>query len=151
VKPAPLQVEATLAALPEIRAFVTRAAESAGLDRRAAYRLCLAVDEIATNIVIHGQPSAGGAVSVIGVDATVSGARLTVVVEDDGPAFDPLAREVPTADDLKRPVGDRPIGGLGVFLAIRGVDEFRYERDANANRNVFMIRLPSSVSPAPAS
>ena len=51
-----LRVTATLEVLSSIGAFVMKAAENAGLDRRAAYRLRLAVDEMATNIIVHGQP-----------------------------------------------------------------------------------------------
>lgn len=136
-----LRVDATLDALAEIRAFVEKAAEAAGLNRRAAYRLRLAVDEIVTNIVMHGRPTDGDALSSIGVDALVADARLTIVVEDRGPAFDPMAHDTPDDEELKRPIDERQIGGLGVFLAIRGVDEFRYERSGNTNRNVFVVRL----------
>ena len=137
---ASLRVGARLDALPEIRAFVGRFAEQAGLDQRAVYRLRLAVDEIATNIVIHGRPPDGNGDRSIGVDATITRESLTVVVEDEGPVFDPLGHEAPDADVLTRPIQDRPVGGLGVFLAIRGVDEFRYERRDGINRNVFVVR-----------
>jgi anti-sigma regulatory factor (Ser/Thr protein kinase) len=33
----------------------------------------------------------------------------------------------------------RPIGGLGVFLAIRGVDSFLYERVNDRNRSTFIV------------
>lgn len=136
---ASLRVEADLDALPEIRAFVGRLAEQAGLDRRAVYRLQLAVDEIATNIVIHGRPPDGADDRSIAVDATIAPDSLTVVVEDEGSAFDPLGHKAPDGDALTRPIQDRPVGGLGVFLAIRGVDEFRYERRGGINRNVFVV------------
>jgi anti-sigma regulatory factor (Ser/Thr protein kinase) len=143
---ASLQLKATLEALPAIRAFVVGAAERSGLDRRAAYRLQLAVDEIATNIVVHGQADCGTAGSTIGVDAVSAGPQLTIIVEDDGPRFDPLTREAPSAEDLARPLDDRPMGGLGLFLAIRGVDEFRYERHGQINRNIFVVRVPAGPS-----
>ena len=142
---ASLRVEARLDALPEIRSFVGRLAEQAGLDRRAIYRLQLAVDEIATNVVIHGRPADGGDDRSIALDATITRESLTVVVEDEGPVFDPLGHTAPDADALARPIQERPVGGLGVFLAIRGVDEFRYERRDGINRNVFVVhRQPVS-------
>ena len=51
-----LTVGATLESLSAIGAFIRDAAAEAGLDSRAAYRLRLAVDEMATNIIVHGRP-----------------------------------------------------------------------------------------------
>jgi anti-sigma regulatory factor (Ser/Thr protein kinase) len=136
---ASMRVEASLDALSEIRSFVGRFGDEAGLDRRAVYRLRLAVDEIASNIVIRGHPASSGAPAVIDVEATISPGELTIVLEDEGPAFDPLGREAPDASALAAPIQERPVGGLGVFLAIRGVDEFRYERRDGLNRNVFVV------------
>ena len=51
-----LRVVATLEALGAIGAFVMDAAREAGRPARAANRLRLAVDELATNVVVHGQP-----------------------------------------------------------------------------------------------
>jgi len=147
---ASLRVDARLEALSAIGAFVLKAAGDAELDARAAYRLRLAVDEIATNIVVHGRPAEHGGEATIEVDAVFDGERLTVALEDRGPAFDPLAHEVPDDTDLARPLDERPIGGLGVFLAIRGVDEFRYERTPTGNRNVFTVKRPSPTPASPA-
>ena len=49
----------TLDALSPIRDYVKAAAASAGLDHTATYNLLLAVDEIATNVVLHGYEEAG--------------------------------------------------------------------------------------------
>jgi anti-sigma regulatory factor (Ser/Thr protein kinase) len=143
---ASLRVGASLDALSEIGAFVMREAEQAGIERKAAYRLRLAVDEIATNIVLHGKPDEG-ANEMVDVLSTIDDDSLTIVLEDCGPAFDPLTHELPDADDLSKPMHEKPMGGLGVFLAIRGVDQFRYERMANGNRNVFIVnRKPRAAA-----
>ena len=54
-----LTLPGTLDSLTAIREFVGEMGEKAGLDRKALYRLKLAVDEIATNIVTHGYEAAG--------------------------------------------------------------------------------------------
>jgi anti-sigma regulatory factor (Ser/Thr protein kinase) len=133
-----LTVAAHLDALSAIGAFVMQAAERAGIDKRAAYRLRLAVDEIATNIVVHGRPGERGADATILVEADTDDTTLTVTLEDAGPAFNPLEHATPD-DQLEKPMHERPIGGLGVFLAIKGVDEFRYERAGSRNRNIFVV------------
>jgi serine/threonine-protein kinase RsbW len=142
----PLSLPAILDSLEEIGNYVVQATTEAKLATRAAYGLRLAVDEIATNIVIHGYKEAG-----IGGKVTVSAAMtdscLTVVLEDGGVYFDPLSHRLPGEDDLNLPLEDRPIGGLGIFLVLKGVDVFRYERVHQLNRNIFVVnRTPAGTA-----
>lgn len=129
----------TLDSLAPIGAFVLEHAAAAGLDRPAAYRMRLAVDEIATNIVVHGYEEAGRTGS-IELAADLNQELLTIVLEDDGAPFDPTSQELP--DDLDQPLEERKAGGLGIFLAIEGVDDFRYERVDGRNRNTFIVKRP---------
>lgn len=133
-----LEIGAHLDALSEVGAFVVQAAERAGIEKRAAYRLRLAVDEIVTNIIVHGRPGERGNNDTIMITAHADDQNLTVTLEDSGPAFNPLEHQTPD-DQIGQPIDERPIGGLGVFLAIRGVDQFRYERDGSINRHVFVV------------
>jgi anti-sigma regulatory factor (Ser/Thr protein kinase) len=129
-------VPATLDALADITALVLQAADEAGLSRQARYRLRLAVDELATNIVTHGY--AGATVpGTIDVSVALDEKTLTVTLEDTGVPFDP--RQVPPPDDLHVPLEQREVGGLGVFLALQGVDSFSYERIGDRNRNVLVV------------
>lgn len=132
-----LTVPAELDSLSSIGRYVIEAAAAAGLDKKASYRLRLAVDEIATNIIDHGYKEAGETGDVV-VKADVSDDALTVVLEDTARPFDPLCKGRPDQIDMR--LEDRPIGGLGVFLAIEGVDEFKYEHDGKGNRNIFVMR-----------
>lgn len=133
----PLTVSGTLDALAQIRTYVRAAAAEAGLDRRRAYRLELAVDEVATNIVNHGYLEAGRAGDVV-ASATIAADTLTIMLEDTAVPFDPRRLERPEQIDL--PLADRPIGGLGVFLAMENVDRFDYEYEDGHNRNIFVVR-----------
>ena len=116
---------------------------AAGLDSKAAYRLRLAVDEIATNIVLYAYRDAGvpGEVTICG---ELSEELLTITLEDTGNSFDPRNRQLPDAQDLAKPLEDRPVGGLGILLALQGVDEFSYERVDDRNRNIFTARRPAA-------
>lgn len=137
-------IPANLAALATIRQLVTQACQEAGLSTAASYRLILAVDEIATNIITHGYQEQGSTGDIaIAIDATAQ--HLTVVLEDTGVAYDPRARGMPTAADLDQPLSDREIGGLGVFLALQGVDRFDYQRSNNVNRNTLEVDLPQNT------
>ena len=135
----PLKAAATLDSLAAIHRYVLDAAAAAGLPKEAAYRLRLAVDEIATNVITHGYLEAGlqGSVELHGC---VDDKTLTVVLEDAAAAFDP--RSVPRPDDLHLPAEQRKIGGLGVYLAMQAVDHFHYERVEGRNRNVFIMNRP---------
>jgi serine/threonine-protein kinase RsbW len=132
----PLTVPGTLDSLVVIRQYVKVAAAQAGLDRKRAYHLQLAVDEIATNIVNHGYREAKRAGDVV-VGATIDANALTIVLEDTGVRFDP--RHAARPDQIDLPLAERPIGGLGIFLAMESVDRFDYEFANGHNRNIFQV------------
>jgi anti-sigma regulatory factor (Ser/Thr protein kinase) len=138
----PLSVPGTLDSLGVIREYVKAAAAAAGLNKRASYRLCLAVDEIATNIVTHGYAEAG-LEGVVDLRTDIDEKTLTISIEDTGTAYDP--RQSESLDGLDRPLEQRPMGGLGVFLAIQSVDKCLYERVGGRNRHTFIVkRTPAS-------
>lgn len=143
-----LTVPATLDSLATIRSFVDRVAVEAGLDRRSGYRLRLAVDEIATNIILYGYDAArrSGDIDLL---ASTDDAWLTVTLEDTAEPFDPTEAAPP--DNLDDPLEQRPVGGLGIFLTVTGIDHFSYEHAEGRNRNVFGMRLaaPSGDGVAP--
>jgi serine/threonine-protein kinase RsbW len=136
-----LTVPGTLDSLGPIRGFVQAAAAAAGVDRKRAYRLQLAVDEIATNIITHGYAETGSEGN-IELAAWLSDVALTISLEDTAIPYNPLDQAQPEA--LDAPLESRPEGGLGVFLAIRSVDNFLYERHGNRNRNVFIVNRMGS-------
>jgi serine/threonine-protein kinase RsbW len=136
----PLKVPARLDELGTIGAYVLAAADAGGIDKGAAYRLRLAVDEIATNIIMHGRPGEQGD-EIIVITAAVDDESVRIVLEDAGPEFNPLEKQDPL--DLSLPAEERQVGGLGVFLALRGVDKFEYDRVGNINRNTLVVRRRS--------
>jgi anti-sigma regulatory factor (Ser/Thr protein kinase) len=130
--------------ISQVMDFVAWSAAAAGLDEAAVYRLSLAVDEIATNIILHGYGDAGRT-----GDLTVwaeIGDTLTIYLEDTGEPFDP--RQAPRPENLDQPLEERGDGGLGIYLALWGVDDFAYERVGNANRCIFVMKRPDDAAPA---
>ncbi len=138
----PVTVSGKLESLGAIADYVMSAAKAAGLEKKAAYQLRLAVDEIATNIIVHGYEEAGLEGSVF-CQAILNDASLTITLEDTGVEYDPTQKETP--DDLDKPLEERQIGGLGVYLTIQGVDQFLYERVGDRNRNIFVVNLPQKA------
>ena len=130
---------AVLDSLAEIRRFVKEAGDSAGIEEDRVYQLQLAVDEIATNIIEYGYKDAGAS-AVISIGSQMSDGVLVITLVDQAPAFDPRTMQMPEAEDLARPLEERRMGGLGIFLAIRGVDRFDYHHENGSNINVFEVR-----------
>ncbi len=138
----PLTVPGNLDSLSVIGQYVNAAATAAGLDKKKAYRLRLAVDEIASNIIIHGYDEAGLTGEVL-VLSEMDEATLTITLEDTSAPFDP--RQFAPPDHLDKPIGERPIGGLGVYLTLQNVDKFDYEYVDQRNRNIFMVNRPPAT------
>ena len=138
-------VPGTLGSLGPIREFVKEAAAEAGLDSKRTYRLQLAVDEISSNIVIHGYEE-HGLTGDVEVRAEIGPDNLTITLIDSAVAYNPLNR--PQPEDLDAPLENRMIGGLGVYLAIKNVDEFLYRYLDGCNHNLFVVKLPAVQEPA---
>jgi anti-sigma regulatory factor (Ser/Thr protein kinase) len=134
----PLTVPGQPDAVTQLMDYVAFAAAAAGLDEQRTYRLCLAVDEIATNVVNYAYDR-GRVTGELTIAADQTDDGLVVVLEDSGAPFDP--REAPAPGDLDRPLEERKEGGLGIYLALWGVDDLRYERAGGVNRCTFVVTL----------
>lgn len=139
----------TLDALSPIREYVKAAAEKASLDSSAVYNLLLAVDEIATNVVVHGYEEAG-LTGNISVGHALTDTALTIYLSDTGKSYDPKLHREPDDVALFADLEDRPIGGLGIMLAKDAVDDLQYESSESGNEHRFVVRLKSPVPSAPA-
>ena len=140
----PLTLPGILDSLSAIGQYVNTVALAAGLDKKVAYRLRLAVDEIATNIIIHGYQEAGLSGDVV-ILSEIDQDALTITLEDTSAPFDP--RGLGRPEQIDRPIHERPIGGLGIYLTIESVDKFDYEYVNNRNRNIFVVKRPSGGAP----
>ncbi|ARV57811.1 anti-sigma regulatory factor [Nostocales cyanobacterium HT-58-2] len=141
-----LIVPATLDSLSKISEYVMTAVAAAGLDKKAAYRCRLAVDEITTNIITYGYSQVDNE-GMLNLQADIDEQALTISIEDTGLAYNPNQAQLPDEEQLKLPLEQRSPGGLGVYLALHSVDKFLYERIGNKNRNILvMYRLKSNRS-----
>jgi serine/threonine-protein kinase RsbW len=130
----------TVDSLDSLRDYVGELSQQAGLAKKPTYALKLAIDEIATNIILYGYQRVGIEADVV-VLSEITEAALTVILEDVAAPFDPLAKELPDADYLAKSLEDREIGGLGIFLTVNGVDDFSYEYADGKNRNKFVMKI----------
>jgi len=80
------------------------AAKQAGHDSSTAFALRLALDEALRNAFTHGATDPSS--QPVDVSWTVESSRVTIVINDHGPGFDPDAIADPTADEnIERPCG----------------------------------------------
>jgi anti-sigma regulatory factor (Ser/Thr protein kinase) len=137
-----LRLAATLADLAGIRHFVEKSAVALGADPDVVPGIVLAVDEAATNTIVHGYGGRGGEITV---SLRCRGDALVVDVTDRAPPFDPTTMPAP---DVALPLEERPIGGMGIFLMRKVVDEVSYRRLPNGSNKLVMVKRAALRHPA---
>jgi serine/threonine-protein kinase RsbW len=107
--------------LDEIREFVAQIAHEGGFTDRDIYSLQLAADEAASNIIEHAYEGISDA--DLDVTCDMRGDTLTITMRDTGRPFNPSNVRQP---NLKADLSERKIGGLGVYLMRKLMDEVHY-------------------------
>ena len=105
-----------------------------GLSSALVHDLCVAFDEALSNIVKYGYGN-DTARHEISVAIRIADTDVVAEIEDDGVPFDPLAAPPPR---LEAKLDERPIGGLGIYLMRKLMDDVRYAR--RGGRNVLTMK-----------
>ena len=124
-----LSIEAKVNNLNKVLGFVTGILEEAGCSMKLQMQIEVAVEEIFVNIAHYAYtPNVGNATIL----AEVAGdpQTLTVVFKDQGIPFNPLLKEDP---DVEAKAADRSIGGLGIYVVRKLMDELHYQRVNDKN------------------
>ena len=121
--------------LDAIREFAAQAARDAGMDDSAIYAVELSMDEACTNVIEHAYEGMEG--GEIECTCDTDDKNLTIIIHDHGKSFDPSAIALP---DLEADLDSRPVGGLGVFLMKKLMDEVRFEPMGEAGNVLTMIK-----------
>lgn len=98
------------------------------LESALVMNLNLVLEEALSNIIFYAFRDQD--VHKIRISITREGDRLTIRIRDDGIPFDPTAAPAP---DTSLPAGERPIGGLGILLISKLMDNVHYARIDNQN------------------
>lgn len=123
-----LKVSAETKNLTQVLAFVDALLERAGCPLKMQMRIDVAVEELYINIANYAYlPGKGEAVISVWFEDD-----STIVIEfrDKGKFFDPLMKEDP---DVTLSAGERPIGGLGIFMVKKSMDDVQYRREGDQN------------------
>lgn len=106
------------------------------LPQEAIADMCVALDEILTNITDYAYTD--DAEYEIHIRFEVLDNVLEAIIEDGGPPFNPLAIPAP---DVSTPLHERRVGGVGMHFVRSLMDEVAYERVGDRNRLVLRKRL----------
>ncbi len=108
------------------------------MPERAVFNLNLVLEEIVANIISYGYDDDNE--HSISVDCTISDQKLSLTITDDGKSFNPLEAKAP---ELDKPLEEREIGGLGIYLVKHFMDNVEYTRDRDRN----ILTLSKALSP----
>ena len=114
---------ATTENIPVAIGFVTDELDSFNCPMNARMKIELAVDEIFCNIASYAYAPGVGEV-VIEVDYDEKDRSVHIVFKYKGVRYDPLAKDDP---DVTLSAREREIGGLGIFLVKKSMDDMYYE------------------------
>ena len=124
--------------LAQIRDFTKAAALQSGFGEDAVGKIILAVDEACTNIIKHAYKFSTNGEITISINS--SKGKFTISITDEGTHFDPTQIAEP---DLREYYKQKRVGGLGMFLMKRLMDEVKYGSiPENKNQVVLIKYLP---------
>ena len=129
-----LNLEATIENVQTVTQFVEEQLEAVGCPIKAQMQINVAIDELFSNIANYAyNPETGPA--TVRVEVTEEPLEVTITFIDEGVPYDPLAKEDP---DITLSAEERRIGGLGIFLVKKSMDDVTYEY--KNGQNVLSIR-----------
>jgi serine/threonine-protein kinase RsbW len=129
-----IQITADVSFLVVIRRFVQAAADAAGVEAGATEDMVHAVDELSANIILHGYDGAPGMVTV---SCRAEPEAFVITLRDTAPAFDPTTVVDP---DLDVPLEQRRVGGLGIYLSRKMMDDMRYQRLPSGENELTLVK-----------
>lgn len=120
---------ATAANIEAVTDFVNQQLEAVDCPTKAQLQIDIAIDEIFSNITHYAYPSGGGDATV-GVFVCENPRSVTVTFTDSGVPYNPLEKEDP---DITLSAEEREIGGLGIYMVKKSMDDVTYEHKHGKN------------------
>ena len=128
-----LTLEATVENLSAVNAFIDDFLDAVGCPGRSHMQLSLVIEEIFVNVASYAYAPNTGKVTVK-IAITREPLSAKIIFSDSGKPYNPLEAKEP---DIDAPIEERNIGGLGIFLVKKNVDEVNYE--FADGKNIFTI------------
>jgi len=121
--------------LDEIREFIAQIARAGGFNEKMVYSLQLAADEAASNIIEHAYKDVTG--GTLDVTCDMRDDEIVITMHDTGRPFDPSKIRKP---NIKADLSERRIGGLGVYLMQKLMDNVFYTSDPDGGNLLTMTK-----------
>lgn len=118
-----ITVEAGIDKIRAVTDFVNDELRALGCSLHVRIQMDVAIDELFSNIVRHAYGMAPGPVTVR-VASEGDPPSVVVTFIDRGIPYDPVSAEF--VDTTHLSANDRPIGGLGVYMVKKSMDDMRY-------------------------
>lgn len=122
-----LKIAAEIDKLHDVLAFVDTLLEENGCSMKAQMQIDIALEELFVNIAHYAYPQGAGDAE-IKVNITPGCIEITLI--DSGVPYDPLAKPDP---DITLSANERAIGGLGIFMSKKLMDEMSYQYSDGKN------------------
>ena len=135
-----LRIAADVKNLVTLRRFVEGAAARGGSDPEAIADMLVAVNEAATNIILHGYQGRPG---IVEAEVGYNGAALVVALRDRAPEFDLTSAPPP---DVTLPLERRPLGGMGVHMMRQLTDELIHRTTTDGRNELILVKKDARKS-----
>jgi len=130
-----ITLDARLDNLPHFRDFIDRSCRNCTVDDSTCHDIKMAVDEACTNIVTYGYKNASpGLITLVFFRDTD---RIVIKILDNAEPFHPENAPEP---DMDAPWEKRGIGGLGMYLIGRLMDEISYQSGTEAGNCLTLVK-----------
>jgi len=123
---------AELDSLRVFREFISDCCAKFQIPDETVFELKLAVDEACTNVIMHGYKGMDPGSIILAFRIETD--RVLVQITDFGHVFEPTDAPTP---DIEAPLEDRPLGGLGLFLIYKMMDNIDYHSSEEGNTLTF--------------
>lgn len=118
-----LTIDASLENIEKVTAFVNEQLERLGCPGKARMQIDIAIDELFGNIMHYAYYPEVGPVTVR-VETEEQPRSVVITFVDRGIKYNPLAKEDP---DISLSAEERQIGGLGIYMVKKSMDDMTYE------------------------
>ena len=122
-----LKLPAEREKLEEALRFVVENLERDECGMKAQMQIEVAVEELFVNIASYAYPPGSGSVTI---EYSCENGVAEITLTDSGTPYDPLAKEDP---DITLTVQERPIGGLGILMVKKTMDDMSYRSENGCN------------------
>ena len=124
-----LETEASADRLPEVTSFIEERLEKTDCPKKVLMQITLATEEIFVNIANYAYAPKLGKVNVR-VEVSDDPIAVAITFMDNGRPFDPTKRADP---NVSLSAEERDIGGLGIFMTKKVMDDVKYEYSDGKN------------------